>query len=747
MTAPALSGLSVPRSSLADRLRHEQQSLRTRAVASAVLAGLAVALFVLGMAAFGLADGRWMVAPRFVPLLAMALAIGTAVVVYVRRQQAVAAQLSVRSLAGTVEQEQQLRAGSLMGALEVSHTGVLGARAADDVARRLNPGTLAPQFAAALTRMLGASVGAAVLGVAVLGASAKVAPDGFAAATNPIGAWRGSLLPALAFERIPASVPRGMPLTLSVHAEGRRHITISRRAEGEVWHDSTLSVPSSGRVAYALGPMRSATTIRVNDGRAPELSATLAVEDRGWLGDVALHAMYPSYLGRADETLEPVPPLRVPRGTRIKVQVMQRGGAREAALTNGRDTVRLTALAANGDGTPAEGVVTIDREETWRWIAEATPRADGQVLPPELPDALPFTVIPDMPPEVAIVSPESDTAIGTSGVVPILVNAADDHGVGHVQLQLWREAAGGAGTVVRERLEVASPAAPIFEGGATIPLDGRKLEPGDKLHVVAIATDDSPWRQQVTSSEIILRVPSLAEQRSLARGLADSLAAQAKRLAQQEQRLAQNTGDAARNRELKNGDQSDGGKSDSKSMSFQQAEKAKQMARDQQQMSARVDSLRQNAKELENRLKNANALDTTLAGRMRDIQKMLREAMTPEMQKQLEQLNKNTDRLSGTEAQQSMQQLAEQQKRMREQLEKSAEMLKRAALEGAMQTLKDDASELAERQQNLSKQLGGQKPSGQQQGQQQAGQQSGQAGQKNGQKGEASEEEIGRAHF
>ena len=41
------------------------------------------------------------------------------------------------------------------------------------------------------------------------------------------------------------------------------------------------------------------------------------------------------------------------------------------------------------------------------------------------------------------------------------------------------------------------------------------------------------------------------------------------------------------------------------------------------------------------------------------------------------------------------------QEKLREQLEKSAEMLKRAALEGAMQTLKDEAKEIAERDRAL----------------------------------------------
>ena len=185
---------------------------------------------------------------------------------------------------------------------------------------------------------------------------------------------------------------------------------------------------------------------------------------------------YPGYLGRADETLEPVPPLRVPRGTRVHVHVTLRGGAREAFLTNGRDTIALGASTATGkDVVPATGAIVIDRDEQWRWEASATPRADGAVLPPELPDALPFTIIPDMPPSVSIVAPVTDTAIGPTGSVPVIVMPGDDHGVGRIHLQVWREAASGLGTVTRERIDVAAPGSPLFEGGTTLTLDGRCL--------------------------------------------------------------------------------------------------------------------------------------------------------------------------------------------------------------------------------------------------------------------------------
>jgi hypothetical protein len=730
------------------RLTAEQSTLRTRSVIAAGLAVVAVIAIIGAIGASALSGGRWLAWPRFLPALIWigAAVAGLLVARWLRARNA--ATLSIASLAGVIEREQSLRAGSLRGALEVSDSGPLGAHAARDVARRLSPTTLAPQLGQQLVRVLGIAAGAAVIGAALLTVSARTSGDGFAAVVHPIRAFRGTLLPALGFDRLPVSVPRGMPLTIRVRAEGRQSITVSRHAAGEPWRDTTLIVdPSDGLARLALGPVRAPVMLRVEDGRAPAAEATVAVDDRGWIGDVALYAQYPAYLGRTNETLDAVSPIRVPRGTRVRVTAVLRGGVTDVQLrtqsTGQPETVvdvkpvapKVAGTAAgerqSGEGQPVSTEISLDHDGAWAWRAMSIPRANGETLPPELPDSLLFVVVPDKAPEIIIASPVSDTAIGTSGVVPVIVRAGDDHGIGNVALTIWRERAAsdsapaarsGSGanatgttnasrrTNDRERIEIADPAMPFFEGGVTVALDGRDLGPGDRLHVVAIATDDSPWRQQTSSSEVILRVPTLSEQRSMARSLADSLAARALQMAQQEKRLQQNTADASRSRDLKGGgrgeEQPGGAKTDGSkaSMSFQAAEKARQLGREQQQMSAKIDSLRQSAKELENRLKSAGALDSALNNRMRDIQKMLRDAMTPEMQKQLEALNKSTERLSGTEAQQSMEQLAQQQQQLRQQLEKSAEMLKRAALEGAMSTLRDEAKELANAQKQMANQ-------------------------------------------
>lgn len=685
--------------------------LSRRAFAGVSVLALAFMLIGLTLMALVLGSGRWMTLPRTLPVLGwVVLLTGSLALMFLRLRSRHKA-LTTAAVATAIEIEQKLRRGSLLGALEVGGSGALGAFAASKVASSLNADPLVPGARKRLSK--DAVVGSLLLvaGLLLLFGASVLSPDGLAAVKHPVRAWDGTLLSALSFDELPHSVPRGMPVVVHMSAHGRRQVTVSRRSQGEAWRDTTLEVPESGTLSLALGPVTAPVQLRLTDGRSPAVAAELAVEARGWIGNIALKMRYPAYLHLSEETLEAIPPLRVPRGTKVEVHATLEGGARDAYLWNGKDTVAFVTGSNASDGSAgsvAVAVLTVDAESQWNWSAAATPRADGAVLPPELPDPLVFAVIADEGPSIAIISPAIDTAIGSTGTLAVVVQAADDHGVERVHLQVWREAANGEGKVVRETIPVAEPDFPVFLGGTTIVLDGRELGPGDKLHVTAIAVDNSPWNQTTQSGELVLRVPSLAEQRLMARTLADSLADRARQLAQSERNLQQNTTDASRNRELR-GDENAQGKSNStknnRNLSFNTAERTRQLARDQQQLGARVDSLRQSARDLESRLKSANALDTALAQQMRDIQRMLKEAMTPEMQRQLEDLNRNVDRLSGTQVQQSMQQLAEQQRQMREQLERSAEMLKRAALEGAMQTLQDDARELSDAQKRVASSL------------------------------------------
>jgi hypothetical protein len=252
MTAPALRTLPASQRTLDARLAGEQGGLQARVHAGSVLLVLALLALALAAGAFLLADGRWMRAPRLVPFVMWALGIGGAwgSVRWWRARHA--ALLSRAGLAGAIESEQSLRAGALRGALEVAEQGALGARAAEDVARQLGSGPLVPQATRGVLRGVTLAGCAAALGVAGVATAARIVPDGLSVMRRPFAAWNGTLLPAMAFDRLPLRVPRGMPVTVRVVAPSRETIQIAWRAEGEAWRDTTLLVAWAGACPHGV---------------------------------------------------------------------------------------------------------------------------------------------------------------------------------------------------------------------------------------------------------------------------------------------------------------------------------------------------------------------------------------------------------------------------------------------------------------------------------------------------------------
>ncbi|MEP6764185.1 MAG: hypothetical protein ABJB66_07745, partial [Gemmatimonadaceae bacterium] len=228
MTAPVSRINEVSSNGLLDRLARERQALRARSMGAMTLAAAAAAAIAIAVGAWLLSDSRWLSMPRGIPLVVWSLGVLLALgAVYWLRKGEGDSQ-SIKSLAAAIEGEQGLRSGSLRGALEVSTQGVFGRRAAQDIAAKLPESrALAPAVRKQLGKRLGMVGAVAVVAIALVVLSARSATDGFAAMTHPVAAWRGLLLPPLGFPGLPKSVPRGMPLTIRIAAQGRASITLS----------------------------------------------------------------------------------------------------------------------------------------------------------------------------------------------------------------------------------------------------------------------------------------------------------------------------------------------------------------------------------------------------------------------------------------------------------------------------------------------------------------------------------------
>ena len=665
-----------------------------------VLVGLALAVgatcLLLAIGASTLGGARWMSLPRPLPFVVwlLVLAANAAVVWWTARQ--LDRRTARQTVAAAIEREQSMRAGSVRGAMEVAESGALGRRAAAAVGQKLEPA--GPRLAPAEQRTVrrGALQAAGIAAVA-FGALAFTAPkfnDGMLAIMKPVSAWQGTLLPRIGFNNLPPAVLRGETLRLQIAAARRGTVMLSQRMPGEAWATQTVAVdPRSGIATLDVGPLRGDLRIIATDGRSSSDTATVHVTDRPFVGAVSMRATYPAYLGRQPEAIAVGEPARVPQGTVIDISGRASTTLRDVHLGMLGDTIAFRVSDHAFDGRFAAR-----KTGHYTWVANGTTGPVTDVPPP-----LELEVVPDSAPHVELVSPATDTIVAGDDKISLHATASDDHGLSSIELVTWRQASSG-GTQPPTTQRLADASAAVWDGSAVLDLATRSLKPGDALHVKIVAADNSPWGQRGESRELLLKIPTMEERRAIARSSMDSAVSQVKSAAAAEKSIEQRTSEAARDRAQRNTQDtpSNAAGSDKKgSMSYDAAEKAKAVAKDQRELTDQVKKLEQAAAALEQQMKQAGALDSAIARQLQEAQAMLRDALTPELLAQMKKLEDATQSLSRDHAQQSLKDLQAMQEKLREQLEKSAEMLKRAAMEGAMQTLKDEAKDISDRDRAL----------------------------------------------
>jgi hypothetical protein len=669
---------------LLDIVERERRKVARHLGVASVAWVIAGVLVVLLIATFMLGNARWLSLPRIAPFAVWLVMLGGGWFAFQWLRRRSRSESSVAALARAVEDERRLRAGSLRGVLEVANSGALGRLGAEQMAAHLHAipdQTLAPVYRKRLLRRAGIAVLASAAGVLAMVTAATAAPDGFRAVLHPLDAWRGTLLGSVTLRDVPRSVLRGESLTLSLHAPGRRQVQLAERVTGSSWRMRDV-VLQGDSASIRLGPLDADVTLFASDGRSTSDTLTVRVVDRPFVGDVTVRAEFPAYLGRRPETLPLGEMVRVPRGTSLAIEGHSSTELQKVELTrNGT----VMPLVVRGRSFAGQLVASVSGQYTWS--------ASGpQGAIEDLPAPLELDVLPDSAPHIEIISPSSDSMVSANDTISVSVLAMDDHGLAGVALRITVTSADGEVRSQASR-SMSGPGTAQFAGEQVVATSG--LRPGDAMRITAVATDASPWRQMGSSRELVLRFPTLAEQRDAARAAADSAVDKASAAANAQKQLNQRTEDAARARareaERKGAD----------AMSYEASQQAKQFAKDQRQLADRMQQVQQAARELEKQLREAGALDSALQDRLREAQRLMREALTPELAEKLRQLEEASKDMSQQDSRRALQDLAEQQRRLREQLDKSVEMLKRAALEGSMETLKDDAKDLAKRQRDL----------------------------------------------
>ena len=671
----------------------ERRYMRRAEITASGLTALSITLVLLTVGTVSLGRSRWLSLPRALPLAVWLLVVVVLSALAMQSRRRLRGRASRRDVALAIEREQGMRRGALVGALELEGAGALAERAALRVRSTLpDGGPLAPAMRSAGSRRASLGAGAAVAGALLLLSASPLFGDGLRAVLRPIDAWTGRLLARPSVVGAPAELLRGSPLRVRVIAPGRRFVYLEVRQTGDAWRTDTLAIdPATGLAAWTIDALHGDLRLVASDGRTSSDSVVVHAADRPFVGAVTLHAHYPAYLGRSDESLPAGEMLHLPRGSVLSVSGRASVPLADVALVSAGG-MRVTLAAV---GQSFSGRFAPDQSVQLRWAA----RGPGGLVP-DLPEPLDIIVVADSAPHVEIAQPVADTLLVSAEPVQFALMATDDHGIASVSMRITHTSARGPAAAEDP---VARGVGMSWSGTTSVDIAALRLAPGDAVTVRAEAVDASPWAQRGVSRAVVLRRATSEEQRTAARALGDTAVKDALAAARDQKALAQRTDEAAR-AQARSGaakDASTQGRQQKAPMNFESAEKARSLAREQRAMADRVQKLRQATQQLEQQLKAAGALDTSLARQLGEAQALMRQALTPELLAQMQKLESSAQQMNGDQSRDALRDLASMQQKMREQLERSADMLKRAAHEGSMQTLGDEAKELAQKERAL----------------------------------------------
>ncbi len=635
------------------------------------------------------------------------VAIGSVVAVLVVR--GMARWFAEAPVALAIERSAGLRTGMVRGSLEVGRTvpfgtsASLAGRAASDALSGMTGSVseLSGDLGRTVEMWTRRGMGTLTALTFVLVGLAVLAPGRTAQAwsglARPFGLMTDPVLAPVVVQPGDLEVLRGSNIEITVSAPGRESVDLAWQSAGDVARTLRLDVGEGGTARHVFEAVSARTEyeVRAPDGARAGPFDIIPV-DPLFVSDLRVQVAFPPHTGLADEEYRgEVPPLIVPRGTRL---IVEGRTSRPLAAAGLLDAEGGDAASFLIDGASFQGIWTprVDGTYPWRFT-------DPDGAPAEIqPQPLVLTVQPDLTPLVAIPLPGRDTILPLNLQQPLILEARDDYGLRRLELVAYRVSAFGVRhEPVVQGLDLGGTRAALAR--PLLDLSTWGLMPGDTVRYFARVTDNSPGGQSAATREYVLRMPAAAELRREAERQLESVAERLQEMAEEAGDQAAETRDMEREAEAQDpGDPNSRGRPDPDDpMAFQEREELRRSLEAQEQMANEVDSLQQELAALERAMEDAGQADPELQAQLEELQELLKEVASQEMRDQMERLSESLENQDALDPEQAMEELARQQEEMRDRLKESLERFRRAAVEQDFRATQDEAQELAQQQEAL----------------------------------------------
>ena len=694
-------------------------------------ARLALGLW-LGAALAGALVLAWLaVAPEgwrqgtLAPLLIDALIVGLCVSSWLVHRRLAGSWLRERNITNDIEREVGIAPGVLRGSLELARTlpsGVSSSLA--DQAAQNALGYLHGErrdLAGRMTYEVGQWMRRGGLGLMVLMplviVLTAVQPGrslmAWAGLARPFELMAGPTLPALVVTPGTVEVLRGSDVPMEVSAPGRTTVTVHWQAAGDILLEETIDLDGD-RGSFVLRSVTARTDywVQAPDG-AMSPRYELQPVDPLLVGDLNVRITFSPHTGRPPEEYGVVvPPLRIPVGSVFSFE----GQASRPLLSAGLELFEEEGDAggdADGvaDAVPDRGVGPSLSVTGPSFEGQWTPRVSGmyewrfigvdgepaEILPPPLG----LTMVPDSAPDISMLLPGRDTLLPVSLRQPLVLEAADDYGLDHLELVVYRVTAFG------DRMAPAEQ--PISVGGTrgallrpVIDLTRWELLPGDTIRYFARAVDNAPLPNVSETREYVLRPPTAADLRREAQERLDEAARGVEQLANQADERAAATQELERELSSQRDPESQSRtEQDEERLDFDQQEDVREALEAQEALLAALDSLQMEMAELNRDLEATGLADPELQEEIRELQRLLEELAPESLEERLADLAEQLEEMTADDADEALEQMAGDQEALRDRLEEAIEQFERAAMEQDFRATAEEAEELAQQEQAL----------------------------------------------
>ena len=669
------------------------------------------------------------------PLLIDMLVVGLCASAWLVHRRLAGSWLGERNLTSSIEQEVGMAPGVLRGSLELARTlppGVssgLADRAAQNALGHL--GGEHRDLAGRMTHEVGRWMRRGGLGFVLLMplvvVLTVVAPGrsfmAWAGLASPFELMAGPTLPALVVTPGTVEVLRGSDVPMEVSAPGRTTVTVHWQAAGDVTREQMIELDRD-RGSFVLRSVTARTEywVQAPDG-AMSPRYELQPVDPLLVSDLIVRISFPPHTGRSPEEYGVVvPPLRIPVGSvfsfegRASRPLLFAGLARidggaeadaeaevetEAEAEAGveadaeADAQAGTEISVNGRGFKGRWTPRVSGIYEWRFTG-----VDGE--PAEiLPPPLGLTMVPDSAPAISILLPGRDTLLPASLRQPLVLEAADDYGLDHLDLIVYRVTAfGDRLTPVEQPIPVRGARGALLR--PVIDLRSWELLPGDTIRYFARAVDNAPIPNVSETREYVLRTPTAADLRREAQERLDEAARGVERLARQAEERAAETQELERELSNQREPESQNRSEEfEERLDFDQQEDVREALEAQEQLLAALDSLEMEMAELNRDLEATGLADPELQEEIRELQRLLDELASESLEERLSELAEQIDEMTVDDANEALRELVADQEALRDRLEAAIERFERAAMEQDLRASAAEAEELAQQEQAL----------------------------------------------